>query len=82
MNIPYILIIIIVLAIIAIVIAWRAKKAGKKLIVPRLLPISIILIVGAITISDRAISYSLIALGVIIAVVDAFRFRKSAKNKN
>ena len=80
MNIPYILIAIIALAIIALLLVIKAKRAGKQLQVSTLTPIAMILIIGGIVLSDRFLSYGLIAAGVIIVVVDAIRLRRKAKN--
>ena len=80
-GIPYILITVIVLAIIFIIVAIKAKRAGKRLRVSTLAPIAMILIIGGIILNDKVLSYSLMAAGVIIAVVDSIRVFKKSSTK-
>lgn len=83
-GVPYILIAIIALGILAIILVFRAKKQGKPLKNPvtGLLPAATILIIGAIVISDRILSYSLIALSLILVLVDFFWKSKKARIVN
>lgn len=73
----YILISIIVLAIIAIVVILRRKKEQKPL--SKLASVAFAFVIAGVIFGDnRSIGYSLMGIGIILAIIDIV---KKSKNK-
>ena len=76
----YILISIIVLAIIALAVILRRKKERKPL--SKLAVFAFLFVVAGIAFGDnRLIGYSLMGVGIILAIIDIIKQSRNKKNK-
>ena len=73
----YIAVSIVVLALIALVVLFRGKSRKKNRLTPLAGLAFGFILAGIIFGDDRFISYSLLGIGVILAVIDVFRKSKS-----
>ncbi len=76
----YILISIVALAIIMLILIFTRKKMGKPL--SQLATFAFLFIIAGIVFGEnRLIGYSLMGVGIVLAIIDIIRQMKNKKNK-